>query len=207
MVASLLQGVKVVDGNMSFASANGDNERYRAMFPDSKIAQSYSQAETKVKYMIQFGIAPYICSELLIDLQGSPFCFKFDETTTLQIKKQYDGYVTYYSKNFKRVITIYVGSLFVGHCTASDLLDHFFKFMKDLKLDTDLLLSIEMDGPNVNKSFKTTLVDKLEKEKGSSFISLGSCVLHTVNNGFGKGVQTFKGVLEIEQFLIDLHIF
>ena len=92
--AELLQALKVVDGNMSFASANGDNERYRAMFPDSKIAQSYSQAETKVKYMIQFGIAPYIRSDLLIDLQGSPLCFKFDETTTSQIKKQYDGYVT-----------------------------------------------------------------------------------------------------------------
>ena len=88
------------------------------------------------------------------------------------------------------MITIYAGSLFVVHCTSSDLLDQFFEFMKDLKLDTDLLLSIGMDGPNVNKSFETTLIDKLEKEKGSSFVSLGSCGLHTANTGFGKGVQT-----------------
>ena len=43
---------------------------------------------------------------------------------------------------------------FVGHCTAEHLLDHFFHFMKNLNLDSDFLISISMDGPNVNKSFE-----------------------------------------------------
>ena len=32
--------------------------------------------------------------------------------------------------NLQKVITAYVGSPFVGHCTAVDLFDHFFEFMK-----------------------------------------------------------------------------
>ena len=83
-----------------------------------------------MKYYIQFGIAPYFKDELVKHIKGAGFCFKFDETTTSQVKKQYDGYNTYSSKKFLKVITAYVGSLFVGQCTAVDLFDHFFEFMK-----------------------------------------------------------------------------
>ena len=150
--AEILQALKIVDGNMSFASANGDNQRFKAMFPDSNIAKAYSQGETKVKYYIQFGIAPYFKDELAKDIKGAGFSFKFDETTPSQVKKQYDGYITYFSKNLQKVITAYVGSLFVG----------LFEFMKTLNLDTDFLLSIGMDGPSVNKSFKKKLINELE---------------------------------------------
>ena len=106
-----------------------------------------------------------------------------------------------------KITTAYVGSLFVGHCNAEDLLDHFFEFIKDLNLNTDLLLSIGMDGPNVNKSFETSLIAKLEEEKGNSLIPIGSCPLHIVNNGFGAGMKRMKEVMNIEQFLIDVHFF
>ena len=59
------------------------------MFPDSKIARKYKQSETKVKYSVRFGIAKQ-------DFSKTPFTFKFDETTTSQIKKQYDGYIQYW---------------------------------------------------------------------------------------------------------------
>ena len=49
-------------------------------------------SETKTKYFVEFGIAPHIKQLLLTDLDGSPFTFKFDETTTSQVKKQYDAY-------------------------------------------------------------------------------------------------------------------
>ena len=55
----------------------------------------------------------------------------------------------------EEIKTIYCGSLFVGHCTADDLLDHFDHFMKDFGLDVEYLLNIGMDGPNVNKKIRT----------------------------------------------------
>ena len=45
-----------------------------------------------------------------------PFTFKFDETTTSQIKKQYDGYIQYWYRKHGKVLSAYVGSLFLGHC-------------------------------------------------------------------------------------------
>ena len=171
------------------------------------LRRSTVREKQKLKYTIQFGITPHVKSKLKEDIFGSPFAFKFDETTTAQVKKQYDGYVTYHSPLQKNVITSYTGSLFVGHCTAADLLDHFLIFIKDLGIDTNLMMGIGMDGPNVNKQFEADLIKKLDSEKGNSIMKIGSCPLHIVNNAFGEGMKTIKAVMDIEQFLIDLLFF
>ena len=50
------------------------------MFPDSRIAASYCQVKTKVRYNIQSGIAPYIKHMLLYDVNNIPYTFKFHES-------------------------------------------------------------------------------------------------------------------------------
>ena len=205
--AEVIQALKMVELNIPFASANGSGNSFAIQFPDSDISKNYKMEETKAKYFIQFGIYQHLRSMLLEDLKNMPFTFRFDETTTSQIMKQYNGYVTYYSKQERKVVTRYTGSLFVGHCKDVDLLDHFFKFMENLKVNTDFLFSIGMDGPNVNKSFERKLVNKLAKDKGNSFLSLGSCALHTVNNDFEEGLKQLKETLDVEQLLIDVYFF
>ena len=74
-----IQGVKCVDSNLSFASANGDRDRFQTIFPDSKIAEKYSQNETKIKYVIQYDLTPYFQDLLKSDRKGKLFSFKFDE--------------------------------------------------------------------------------------------------------------------------------
>ena len=52
----------------------------------------YSQEEAKTKYITRFGIAPCLVQRLKKDIQKKElfsFLFKFDETTTIRIKKQY----------------------------------------------------------------------------------------------------------------------
>ena len=44
--------------------------------------------------MIQFGIAPYLQKIILNELKELAFSFRFDETTTSQVKKQYGVYAT-----------------------------------------------------------------------------------------------------------------
>ena len=127
------------------------------MFPDSKIAEGYKQNETKIKYNIQYGIAPYFKEKLQKDFYNKPFSFKFDETTTSQVKKQYDGYVQYWSKTWNCIQISYCGSLFVDPCPAGKLVDHFFEFVNKLGLNLKFLLHIGMDGPNVNLKFEKLL--------------------------------------------------
>ena len=93
MNAEILQAVKTVGSNFSFASASGDGDSFRQMFPDSKIAKGFSQNETKMMCVTKYGLSPYSKESLKNDFYSKAFCFKFDETTTNQIKKQYDGFV------------------------------------------------------------------------------------------------------------------
>ena len=53
--------------------------------------------------------------------------------------------------------------LFVGHCTAEDMQIHSIKFMQELRLDTDLLLGVGLDGPNVNSKFQKRLMKRVRK--------------------------------------------
>ena len=80
--ADIIQALKTVASNYSFSSADRDNKRFQLIFPDSKIAQSYKQSSTKIKYVIQYGIAPYVVELLLKGFKNKPFTFIFDETTT-----------------------------------------------------------------------------------------------------------------------------
>ena len=65
------------------------------MFPDLQTAKGNKLNKTKMKYTIQFGIAPYFRDLLKDDLKNIPYSFRFDETTTQQAKKQCDGYTQY----------------------------------------------------------------------------------------------------------------
>lgn len=96
--AEIMQALHFVEFNYSFASASTDSKRFELMFPDSAIAKSYSQGRSKVMYSIVHGIAPYLNKwKLVNELENDVmYSFKFDETTTSQVKKQYDGYVQFW---------------------------------------------------------------------------------------------------------------
>ena len=64
------------------------------------------------------------------DFLGRAFSFKFDETMTSQVKKQYDGFIQYWLHSMKCIVISYCGSLFVDHCPSETLVEHFFEFIK-----------------------------------------------------------------------------
>ena len=110
-----------MDSNYSYSSATKQSFLYKNMFPDSAVTQSYSSGESKSVYIVKYSLTEYSSEEIKKDGVGSPFTLKFDKTTTKQVKKQYDLYLGYWSKEHNCVINIYVGSLFIGHCDANDL--------------------------------------------------------------------------------------
>ena len=203
--AEILQALKCVESNYSFNSASDDSERFKLMFPDSHIAQNYQQGKTKIMYNIQFGIAPYVKEMLIFDINNrTPFTFKFDETTTSQIQKQYDGYIQFWSKKRNRVESRYCGSLFVGHCKTEDLIEHFKHSVDKMKWNLGYLLHLGMDGPAVNLSFQTRLTNTLF-ENNKVLLDIGTCCLHMTHNGFSKGLHSLD--FNLEQFIVDLNSF
>ena len=119
---------------------------------------------------------------------------------------KYDGYVSFFSNKLRKIVT-YCGSLFVGHCTADNLVDHFFEFVSDLGLDFNLLLALGIDSPNINKSFKSKLAEELQKRGAIHFLDVGTCSIHIANNGFLEGIKCLKDNINVDQFAIDLHFF
>ena len=108
--AETLQVLDCVQSNYSFTSANNDDENFKLMFPDSKIAQSYRQELMTIKYVIQFGIASFVKEQMIRSFELQPFSFMFDETTTSQVKKQYDGYDQFWSNEKRKLSTSYYTS-------------------------------------------------------------------------------------------------
>lgn len=153
--AEIFWALKCVKSNFSFAT--GNTELFSSMFPDSTIAKSYQMSQTKCRYLIQFGIYPWILEDLKEDFKDSPFSFLFDETTTVQIKKQYDAYLRYESKGSGRIVDRYCGSLFLGHCDADHLVTNFCSFGRKMEWQVNYLLQIGMDGPRTNLSFNKKL--------------------------------------------------
>ena len=64
-----------------------------------------------------------------------------------------------------------------------------------------------MDGPGVNVAFQNLLIKWLKEKYHTTFIDLGTCSLHSANNGFSKLVKELDEIVELDQMVIDLLFF
>ena len=58
-------------------------------------------------------------------------------------------------------------------------------------IPVDKLITLVRDGPYVNKAIMRKIEQTIKNEHPElkGFADLGSCVLHVVHNGFGKGLE------------------
>ena len=61
------------------------------------------------------------------------------------------------TKHFGCIITVYLVTLFVGKCTAQDLLNHLNDMLDKIQLSFNCILSLGMNRPSVNLVFKSKL--------------------------------------------------
>ena len=79
--------------------------------------------------------------------------------------------------------------------------------MRDLGLNLNLLLALGIDGPNVNKSFRSKLAKELQKRGAAHFLEVVTCSIHIANNAFLEGIKCLKDSVNVDQFAINLHFF
>ena len=200
--AEILWALKSVMSHFSYNSAHDITDVFKAMFPDSSIAQHMSCSATKLSYMISFGIAPYFMELLLAKVKEAPcFVISFDESFNEELKKEQMDFIVRYFKNGK-VESRYLSSGFLGYTTAEDLKRTFEECTE--KLDTKKLIQVSMDGLNVNwKMLDLMVEDKNSNETYPKLLDVGSCGLHVVHGAFRTGLkQTGWG---IDQVLKSLH--
>ncbi|GBM43030.1 hypothetical protein AVEN_215164-1 [Araneus ventricosus] len=203
--AEILWCLKLVKSHFSYNSCNNVGKLFSKMFHDSIIARQFSLSERKAAYICHFGIAPYFQNQVYEDLkQLSHFTVLFDETLNkTNQQKQLDLHIRYWSKD-NRVTTRYLTSIFMGHATASNILDAFKIALA--KLDLKKLVQISMDGPSVNWCFYEHFQEDLKKEHDIKCINIGSCGIHILNNAFQKGASSTEW--DISSVLVALyHLF
>ncbi|XP_067234025.1 uncharacterized protein [Chanodichthys erythropterus] len=202
--AEVLWVLRTVSRHQSYTLNDDIHTVFQAMFPDSECVSAFSCGRDKTAYLARFGIAPYVKKELVARINQGNFVIMFDESMNRATNsKQLDLHVRHWvtdQTGTHHVQSRYLGSQFMGHSTAEDLLEHFKECTKDLNLRN--MISLSMDGPSVNWKF----VNLLQQEHGVQFggvqlIIVGSCGLHTLHNAFKSGFE----VWQIQKVLKSLH--
>ena len=58
-------------------------------------------------------------------------------------------------------------------------------------LQLQILLALEIDGPNVNKDVWQAVNEKVNQAGSSRLLNIGTCNLHIVHNSFEKGIKEY----------------
>ena len=85
------------------------------------------------------------------------------------------------------------------------LIEHYYEFNKNVKLDSSFLLHLGMDGRSVNNAFQQKLFDDLHKKEDTSFLNLSTCCLHKVHNAYQTVLKKLK--FDFDQITVDIHSF
>ena len=202
--AEILWALKCVMSHFSYNSSQDIGDVFKAMFPDSQIAQQWSCGPTKLSYLITFGIAPYFKELLFAELTEAPcFVLSFDESFNQELQKeQMDFVVRYFGQGL--VKTRYLTSAFLGHTRAEDLKEKFEGATGDL--DIKKLAQVSMDGPHVNWKLLDMLGDDRKlQDQHPDFLNVGSCSLHVVHGAFRSGMlKTNWGIDAVLKVLYNL---
>ena len=186
--AEILWALKTISCHFSYRSAIDSSKLFVAMFPDSNIASKFSMGKTKLAYTVTHGLAPFFHQKLLNAINVSDaYVICFDEALNQVVQRgQMDIVVRFWDTRVNEVSSCYFNSAFMGHSTATDVVNAFQEATAEL--NSSKILQISMDGPNVNWSFLEKISTQLLSEAGEiQLLSLGSCALHVIHGSVMAG--------------------
>ena len=199
--AEVIWTLYTVSHHNSYSANSAVSQLFPIMFPDSMIAKSFSCGKDKTGYLVRFGLAPYFKQQLVSSVSAAgEFVVMFDESLNMTTKsKQMDLHLRFWENG--EIQSHYFGSQFMGHSRSEDILDAVKQATRDLNLRN--LVSVSMDGPNVNFKFLNLLQEEQANEFGGrQLLMVGSCGLHTLHNAFKAGMK----VWEMGKVLRALHM-
>ena len=198
---------KVAEEDYSLRSCDNTPKLFQSMFPEDPISKRFTMSRTKASYAIGDGLGPLVAKEICQALQDSEgtFTLMFDETTTLQKRKQMDLLVRFWCERDHLVVTRYITSFFFSRAPADHIVKLIVNMMENKEYDIpwSKFCNMSSDGPNINKSIYTKLNVKLKEKGFMELLPFYPCTLHIVHNGFSKGIKELT--CEVEQLAFDLH--
>lgn len=205
--AEIIWTLKVVQSNYSGRSCENLGETFRAMFQSNPISEHFSLGKFKVAYMITDCVGPHFRNLFLEDVKGSFYSLCYDETTNEASKKELQVGARYYSEKTKRVQQHHLETFFIENSTGETIKKFLELSLKNSSpyLNLNHMLTLGRDGPNTNKKVFRLMSEEFKKETGKNLLEIGSCNLHTVHNGFKKGLEVFGD--DVSDFAIQMFYF
>lgn len=121
LVAQVVWTLETVVKHQYYNSNEGIGKLFAHMSPNSDIAKTFACGGDKTAYITKFGLAEYIKRDLVAKVNNGLFVVMFDESLNQVTKtKQLDIHVGFWDEG--EVQSRYLGSQFMGHATAQDLL-------------------------------------------------------------------------------------
>ena len=109
---------------------------------------------------------------------------------TVQGKKQMDLLVHYWSESHHEVKVKYLTSVMFGQAKAVDVVKEMMIVLEKLAVPVKLMVSLGMDGPNVNISIMEKL-NEIKRERGFQQLVKcpPSCLIHIYHSSFCRGLE------------------
>ena len=203
--AEIIWALKCVTEGYSNNSCTNINNVFQTMFPDSFIAKSFKMGPDKLRYAVNFGLAPYFKTVLEQQVKNSEcISISFDESlNNVMQDSEMDIVVQYFDTSDNKVVVRYWDSSFLGHGTHLDILRHFNEATANL--NPSKIFQVSMDGPSVNWKFLEKLTNERKDKDLHQLIDIGSCGLHIIHGAFKTGAEasewnlkeTLKGAFQL----------
>ena len=170
-----------------------------------KVPTGFSLGETKVAYLITYGLGPYFKQLVLDDLGEGNYSLCFDETTNEKSEKELQLQLRFWSKSEEKIVYRHLETLALSSATAEILSDCILDTLAKNKLPLNKLLMVGSDGPRVNKKVWRIMNKAVSEVNGYGLVDIGTCNLHVVHSSFYKAVQVFG--IEVSEVLTLLHAY
>ena len=153
-------------------------------------------------------LGPYFTQATVSELKkgSSYFTLHFDEMLNAQVKKQMDLLLRYWSEQHQEARVKDFTSVMFGHAKAEGVVKEIMDALQKWAVPLQLLMSLGMDGSNVNKA-ACSKVNQLKEELGEPplVMCLPSCLLHVCHNSFRKGLLQYD--MNAEELCLSLFYF
>lgn len=201
-IAELTWALKVVSSNFSAKSSDDCEAVFRKMFPEV-VPDAFSIGRTKLGYLLTDALGPFFHEEMLEEVASLPYSIIYDETTNNAGNKVLQVRINYWSEKNKKIISRHLQSFFMGHATAENLKTNLLKSLSDANLPLKNLISVESDGPFVNKKVFRLLNEEILTVRKKGLLDIVTCTIHTVHNSFLKGLEEYGS--DASDFIISVY--
>lgn len=150
----------------------------KKVFKDSKAAENFCLHRTKCAAIITNILEPHFKSQLLSDIEGSPYSLIIDESTDISVNKYLGLVIIYYSKIKNKTVSTFLDLAFLESATAQAIVDTIFKTLDKFQLKPEKMVCIGTDNASVMVGRNSGVYTKL-KEKCPHIILI-RCVCHSL---------------------------